>query len=280
MRELPRFFQVSVKNKHYGDNPPLWKHTVLEHAPRLSDDVFCVCLVKDPFFWVQSLGRDPAGGTFYELQPVEVVPDDLGGGANIFVQEPSSASQLFGSVLFDGQVYPDALALWEAAVRAYLDEDIFPSWRTAVVRCEDFLFDFEGVMTELQARGLELRHEPFSCSAGGTATAATEAPAVVDAASSGGAVVGGGTVDDTQVGEQNPWQPLDSTAKDASHPPCTRRGRQELLDYYRDEANRHRGLSTAQLLRLRSLAPDFLRFLKYGPGEAPRSWLPAGGPVA
>lgn len=223
MRELPRFFKVAVKNVHYNDNPLLWKHTVFRQAPRLSDDMFCVCLVKDPAFWIQSLSRDPAEGTFYEIQPVSCGRDSWSGEAVVLPQDHRCGSQLFGPVVFDGEIYSDALQLWEATAGAYLDENILPSSRTAVVRCEDFLFNFEGVMRDLCSRGLTLRDD---------------AP--------------------------DEWWPLESTAKDPTHPACTRRSRGQLLEYYENPANRHRGMTNMQLARLKRVAPHLLRTFGYG----------------
>lgn len=266
MRELPRFFQASVVNKHF--DPLLWKHSVFAEPPRLPDDAFCVCLVKDPVFWIQSLGRDPAGGTFYEITPVEVADDGCGG--DLFCESMSrERQQLFGPIYFDGLIYDNALALWEATVRNYFDEEFFPAWRTAVIRCEDFLFNFEGVMQELHARGLDLRPAPVERHGGAEARC-------LGAASAGSlpAGFGLGPLPEAAPQAQEPvaWQPLDATAKDETHPPCTRRRRQELLTYYRSAANRFQGLGNFECDCLRQMAPDLLGFLRYG-HEAPGSWL-------
>merc|ERR1712045_789507 len=119
----------------------------------------------------------------------------------------------------DGVLYPDAPAIWEATIRAYLDESILPSARTAVVRCEDFLFNFGSVMATLASRGLPPRD---------------------------------------MDGSPYQWEPLENTAKDQTHPSCTRRGRRELLCYYEEPTNRFAGLTQSQILRLRRLAPDVL----------------------
>lgn len=235
MREIPRFFEATVLNEHYGDNPPCWKHTVFWQRPSVSDSTLLVCLVKDPAFWIQSLGRDPAEGTFYDVQPIESIALETG-EIGILEQVPRSRFQLFRQILFDGMVYGDALVLWEHTVRAYLNERLFPSWQTVIIRSEDFLFNFEHVMAALAAKGLSRRTE--------------DAPATEE--------------------------PLDSTAKDATHPSCTRRRREELLDYYKEGANRFAGLTASQLRRLRGTAPELLRIFHYGE-SAPQSWLPAEG---
>jgi len=233
MRELPRLFDVTLLNTHYDDNPELWKHTVFERQPRVPDGTFFVCLVKEPAFWIQSLGRDPSAGTFYEIQPVQCIPMK-NGQHHIIDLTPRCTAQLFDHIVFDGMVYPDALALWEATTRAYLDEQVLPAWRTAVVRCEDFMFNFGEVMAALVARGLPQRDlQAFPCD----------------------------------------WEPLESTAKDQTHPQCTRRARTELLRYYEDPRNRFASLTPGQSARLRKLAPDVQRRLCYG-DEALASWLP------
>mmetsp|Transcript_138721 Transcript_138721/g.431524 ORF Transcript_138721/g.431524 Transcript_138721/m.431524 type:complete len:207 (-) Transcript_138721:42-662(-) len=148
--ELQRLGAAPVSNNKRavrGERPPLWKHRVFRRAPPLEEDALCICLVKDPAFWIQSLARDPAGGSFYDIEPVEFE------GLKREVRESRlEVRHLFEPVLFDGAIYEDALCLWEAAVRSYFDEGLFPPERTAVVRCEDFLFRFHEVLRALAAR--------------------------------------------------------------------------------------------------------------------------------
>jgi len=118
----------------------------------------------------------------------------------------------FFDIFFDGTVYDDVVALWEATVRSCFDEDIFPAAQTFVVRCEDFLFGFSAVMQALVDRGLPLVAE------------ATEMPLF--------------------------QEPLDSPAKGLGHPGCTHVWRNELLDYYSDPAKRFEGLSAEHVTRL------------------------------
>lgn len=153
LRELLRFFDIRVSNAHRADNPPFWKHTVFRAAPPLPRDTMCVCLVRDPGMWVQSLSRDPSDGSFYEIRPGRKV-------GTRFLEEPQrSRGQLFKSVQFDGSVYRDALALWEATVKAYFDDRIFPTAQTVVVRYEDFLHEFSSVLEALKQRGLPWRSD-------------------------------------------------------------------------------------------------------------------------
>jgi len=225
MRELPRFFEVSVRNKHRSDNPRLWKHRVLKRAAYITEDTLCICLTKDPAFWIQSLGRSPLEGTFYEIHPVSSIrkPELL---------VPTGMGQLFGPVLFDEELYSDALALWEATVRAYFKEAVLPTTQTAVVRSEDLLFNFRAVMEALSERGLRWRRD---------------APAIIE--------------------------PLDDTAKDGTHPTCTRRGRPKLLGYYGDPQKRYAGMTAKHLERMRRVDPELIGPLGYG-DNAVSTWLP------
>jgi len=235
MRELPRFFNVSIKNKHRGDSPGCWKHSIIRQKPPFSERQFNICLVKDPAFWIQSLARSPSEGTFYEIFPLaqQVVYGQTQGYVSQYVTvEGSNTSQLFGPVLFDDVFYADALEVWLATVRSYFDISLFPEARTAVVRCEDFQFHFEEVMRELARRGLPLRDN---------------------------------------LPEK--FEALDETAKDPSHPDCTRRNRQELLAYYRNPDNRLRRLTVNQRARLEHLDREIVVPLGYGAGENVKSWV-------
>merc|ERR1712032_351207 len=61
-------------------------------------------------------------------------------------------------VEFEGVIYEGgALGVWEATVRSYFDERIYPLRRTAVIRSEDFLFHFDEVMDALASMGLQRR---------------------------------------------------------------------------------------------------------------------------
>merc|ERR1712056_92044 len=92
--------------------PALWKHRIFREQPPLEDDMFCICLVKDPVFWIQSLARDPQGGSFYDIDPME-----LQGLSKEEKRCKLEAGQLFRPVLFDGVRYEDAVEIWEATVR-------------------------------------------------------------------------------------------------------------------------------------------------------------------
>lgn len=161
-RELPRFFDVAVlDNENYKESGKLWKHQVVKCPPPCDDDTFFICLVKDPAFWIQSLAREPTSprcSSFYELLPVktESLPS---GETKLTVQKAKDTSQLFGPVVFRDELFTDALGVWEATVRNYFDERLLPRSRTAIVRCEDYLFSFDAVMQALAQRGLPLKED-------------------------------------------------------------------------------------------------------------------------
>lgn len=230
MRELQRFFNVRVKNVHRGDNPRLWKHTIYKKAVPLTQKMFCVCLVKDPAFWIQSLGRAPSEGTFYEILPLGYMANRWGKPELVPVV-PRTTSQLFSPVMFDDVMYDDALHIWEATTSSYFDSAHFPPERTAVLRCEDFIFNFGATIRALAERGLPLL---------------TNAPQA--------------------------FLPLSESAKDNSHPSCTRRCRNELTEYYKDIRNRFKGLTTCQASRIRKINPVLMTSLGYD-NETTFTWI-------
>ena len=73
-REVRRFFSVSLENDDTSQDALLWKHRVFTSfglpALEAEEDVFFICMLKDPAFWIQSLSRDPQGGTFYDILPI------------------------------------------------------------------------------------------------------------------------------------------------------------------------------------------------------------------
>mmetsp|Transcript_47069 Transcript_47069/g.108766 ORF Transcript_47069/g.108766 Transcript_47069/m.108766 type:complete len:389 (+) Transcript_47069:179-1345(+) len=153
-KEFERFFPaVKHVNLHRRDFPGLWKHSIFTQM-ELPKDIFAVCLVRDPGYWVQSLGRGAAEtpSTFNELEPVRVCKDKSG-QLQVEYFAPKNASQLFRTVKFEGRIYQDALQIWEETVCTYLDKNIWPPDRTVVLRYEDFVFRFEDAMTTIAQRG-------------------------------------------------------------------------------------------------------------------------------
>jgi len=164
-RELEAQFFAKVENNYDTvlpeARPENHKHRVMPHPPS-PQDALIVCLVKEPCFWLQSLTRAAAT---YAIHALEQLPDgsyaDLERHLGAMEQRPQEEllDAILGPVEFFGDVYPDggALRVWEASVRSYFDEAVYPLWRTAVVRCEDFLFSFDAVMEALGELGLRRR---------------------------------------------------------------------------------------------------------------------------
>jgi len=176
-RELLRYFNIRLLNGELADqrchpDVPIWKHRAFTSPPPLAEDVFCICLVKDPAFWIQSLMRH-APRSFYSLHPVEIHPDV----GRIYRYCPSGSGNwdravvedLFGLVEFDGMLFGDALELWEATVASYFDSDLYDPSRSVVLRSEDFLYRFDDAMAALAARGLPLKPERPAAPATGPA---------------------------------------------------------------------------------------------------------------
>merc|ERR1712113_430807 len=68
--------------------------------------------------------------------------------------------------------------------------------------------------------------------------------------------------------------PIDSTAKDSTHPIITRRGRPQLLAEYGDPAKRYRNMTKQQIERLGRLDARLISQLHYGV-DAVSEWVTA-----
>jgi len=159
MREIPRFFDAEIMNRHRRNNPALWKHTIFSRPAPLPADTFCICLVRDPGYWIQSLGRDPAAGTFNDFVPVRLF-STVDGTVEERPVQTKEARQLFERIFLDGQTYNDALEVWEQTVSAYFNDKYLPSGQVVVLRYEDYIFHFEKTIHSLAQRGLRLRDRP------------------------------------------------------------------------------------------------------------------------
>merc|ERR1712012_462683 len=131
-------------------------------------DALVICLVKEPCFWLQSLTRYGATYAIYELE----YDTDRGNAyrdvvkPNIGTLDSRPQEEILDGILdvveFMGAIYEDggALRVWEATVRSYFDNTVYPSWRTIVIRSEDFLFHYDAVIDALNDIGLERRPDP------------------------------------------------------------------------------------------------------------------------
>lgn len=167
-RELEAQFFVKVENNYDTvlpeKRPENHKHRVFQHPPT-PQDALLVCLIKEPCFWLQSLTRAAAT---YAIHALEELDDGSLGymerhvGATEHKSQEELLDAILGSVEFFGDIYPNggALRVWEATVRSYFDEELFPLWRTVVLRSEDYLFNFHAVMEALARVGLRRRPKP------------------------------------------------------------------------------------------------------------------------
>mmetsp|Transcript_51599 Transcript_51599/g.138047 ORF Transcript_51599/g.138047 Transcript_51599/m.138047 type:complete len:289 (-) Transcript_51599:25-891(-) len=161
-RELGRRFDVEVLNdRKPSKEAALWKHRVHHHPlEAVSSDVLVVLLVKEPHFWIKSLAREERN--FGELHPFR--EDELGEREDV---APSSIADLFAPFEHDTIIYPQAIGMWNDAVRSYFDDEVYLPDQSVIIRCEDFLFKFHEVMDHLAAFGLRdkepgVKPEPMS----------------------------------------------------------------------------------------------------------------------
>eukprot|EP00747_Dinoflagellata_sp_TGD_P199971 gnl/TRDRNA2_/TRDRNA2_73316_c0_seq2.p1 gnl/TRDRNA2_/TRDRNA2_73316_c0~~gnl/TRDRNA2_/TRDRNA2_73316_c0_seq2.p1 ORF type:complete len:671 (+),score=92.77 gnl/TRDRNA2_/TRDRNA2_73316_c0_seq2:46-2013(+) len=114
---------------------PWWKHAVrLRHQGEIDtdDDTLVVLVTKDPLFWLKSMSKH-----YYEIKAEG--------------NSRAGLDALFGELEHERQRYTDAVALWNASMGSFLDEELYPSSRCVLLRYEDFLFRFWDVMVHLCA---------------------------------------------------------------------------------------------------------------------------------
>eukprot|EP00913_Durusdinium_trenchii_P031827 g29805.t1 len=123
-----------------------WKHRAHHRAPPgLAPDVFCILMVKEPHFWLQSCSRELRN--FFELRPVALR------GTTRRELPAQELRQLLSNLEHDGILYENAMDLWNDTMQSYLDDHIYPPSQSVIVRCEDFLFSYAKVMDALQKLG-------------------------------------------------------------------------------------------------------------------------------
>jgi len=161
-RELERRFDVEVMNAgRVSKENTMWKHRVHHHPLEgLGPNVLAVLMVKEPYFWLKSTSR--VARNFWEIHPFR--EDELGEREDVL---PDSIADLFQPFEHDTIVYPNAVVLWNDAIRSYFDDDVYPPEQSVIIRCEDFLFEFHKVMDELAALGLKDREKGLKPSPSG-----------------------------------------------------------------------------------------------------------------
>eukprot|EP00439_Symbiodinium_sp_Y106_P065059 s960_g10.t1 len=160
VKELENRFDVEVLNDwHTGKADLAWKHRANRHRlEALSEDVFCILLVKEPHFWLRSCSRELRN--FFELRPFE--------GPQRREMPAQKLSQLLGTLEHDCLAYENALHLWNDTVRSYMDDQVYPADQAVIVRCEDFLFSFHDVMAALAQSTPRSCYELHTCLMGHT----------------------------------------------------------------------------------------------------------------
>ena len=113
-------------NNHY------YPH-MLQKSPCINDkSTLLICLVKDPYFWYQSLKKNPK---------------DLISPTNNFLDY----------LIFNGKGYDSAIHLWNEYVTNYLDPSKFPPKNTIIMKYEDYLHNFHKII-DFMDNLLEIRH--------------------------------------------------------------------------------------------------------------------------
>ena len=134
VREIQHNFQLPV----YPTRPQAfhpdgtWKHTLRPTITAPRTRLHCV-LVKDPYFWFQSVSRCP-----YELQCQRSGP-----------QGQTTISDLFRPVQLQGRQFPHLAEVWNAYLRNYLDNHCFSPHNTIIIPFSSLLTEYHQVMTVL-----------------------------------------------------------------------------------------------------------------------------------
>lgn len=145
-------FEVQVINwRETSKADATWKHRVNHHPfENLGSDVLAVLMVKEPHFWLKSIAR--RASQFFEIHPFR--ENDEGEREDV---APQNMEDLFTPFEHDTLIYPNAIGLWNDTIRSYLDDEVYPSKHSVLVRFEDFLFNFHDVMDELGNYGFRDR---------------------------------------------------------------------------------------------------------------------------
>lgn len=96
-----------------------WKHEITLSPYKNNNNVLVIVLIKDPFFWFQSLKRNKK---------------------DLVVK---TRNDLAGNIIFNGRGYKNATELWNQSVTNYLDKKLFPISNTLILKYEEFLFQYQ-----------------------------------------------------------------------------------------------------------------------------------------
>ena len=124
IRELTNRYRIPIYPKlikEFHDNR-VWKHAFEKSPYYNNQNVLVVVLVKDPFFWFQSLKRNKK---------------DL---------QVKTLDGLAGTIIFNGRSYKNAVDLWNTYITNYLDTSRFSPNNTLILSYETFLFRYQETM--------------------------------------------------------------------------------------------------------------------------------------
>ena len=132
IRELQHYFQIPVYPNDRSSFHPngTWKHTVRPQISAPANRLHCI-LVKDPYFWIQSVKKCP-----YELKLSHQV-------------NPIQTEDLLVPLQLEGRQYANIGAVWNQYTKTYLDDLAFSPENTVIIRFHDFLYRYQEVMLAL-----------------------------------------------------------------------------------------------------------------------------------
>ncbi len=140
IRELKKRYTLPIYPRGTSEFHPEghWKHG-FEFSPFKNDNsVLVITLIKDPFFWIQSLKKQNKGIIINEKR------NDVD-------------KALLDNVIFNGYNYKNVIEIWNKYAKGYLNQVKFPTSNTLVVCFSDLLFRFKELQQQLDK--LLPRHE-------------------------------------------------------------------------------------------------------------------------
>ena len=132
INELNKRYTVPISPhgiKEFNDDG-YWKHGN-NVSPYLNDrSVLVIVLIKDPFFWIQSLKKDKKAITISNTSL-------------------SIHKKLLDSVKFNGYTYDNVIDIWNRYAINYLNIKKYPPENTLIIPYHEFLYHFKELQTTL-----------------------------------------------------------------------------------------------------------------------------------
>ncbi len=134
-RELSRKYQIPIYPKPGKCFHPngAWKFSNQVSPFQMDSRVLVIVLIKDPFFWVQSLKRNPG----------HLRNQRLSTGEN------KTTIDFLQDLNFNGRPYQNIADLWNQSVANYLNPIKFPPTNTMVITTSEFLYQFRDIQERL-----------------------------------------------------------------------------------------------------------------------------------